>query len=605
MNILGRIQFPKSAEISDLYIRCHEGTSINNQDFSQGVSFVKGGMISSNTYFNSFYEQFYGKYTNLASIYYLLRLEGDFQVSVYRESYGKDEREPISIHNFDRCQLTNNIKIALPKLRENETAGRIYLEIMCLSEQGFFQEGLIATEQEKIQEITLGIITCTFKKETYIKNTVNTILADKLLEAKNLKIFVVDNGKTLKEDDFNDPRVQLIANRNVGGSGGFTRGLLAALQSNSFTHFLFMDDDIDLESESIYRLFSLYEYRKEDFAVSGTMLDLHKKHILYEAGALYGRKADRKSSGPFSVTSVKHNLDLKDSASLNAILWEEPIDYGAFWFFAFSQEVLTQIGLPMPFFIRIDDIEFGLRITEKLGNKIVAFPAIAVWHEPFYLKFPIWDNYYAHRNSLITDTMRGSLRYIDAVKQIAEGLILSLCVFDYNSAQMVLKGFEDYLKGPNFIKKTDPEKLHSDMLKLSKTYHNQNIQPMDSPPTKYDRESESGTLKKLLSLLTVNGHLLPNFLTTNDEVFIWHGLGYSGQRTKAFRKKRVLLFKEGTGCVFENEIDKALGIKLLAQWLNLAAIASIKWRSISKEWQNAARDLTSTLFWQEYLQLNK
>jgi len=49
--------------------------------------------------------------------------------------------------------------------------------------------------------------------------------------------------------------VQLIPNKNVGGSGGFARGLVEALQENTYSHFLFMDDDIELDSESIYRLF--------------------------------------------------------------------------------------------------------------------------------------------------------------------------------------------------------------------------------------------------------------------------------------------------------------------------------------------------------------
>jgi len=58
--------------------------------------------------------------------------------------------------------------------------------------------------------------------------------------------------------------------------------------------------------------------------------------------------------------SVKSNLDLQTAASLNLLLLEEHIDYGGFWFFSFSKEVVEEIGLPMPFFIKVDDVEFGL-----------------------------------------------------------------------------------------------------------------------------------------------------------------------------------------------------------------------------------------------------
>jgi len=47
-------------------------------------------------------------------------------------------------------------------------------------------------------------------QKVYI-NTVDTILQDKLLQSKDLNIFVVDNGKSLNEDDFRDPRVKLIS----------------------------------------------------------------------------------------------------------------------------------------------------------------------------------------------------------------------------------------------------------------------------------------------------------------------------------------------------------------------------------------------------------
>ena len=605
MDIVGRVQFPKSADLLGLYIQCNEGALLNYQSDCKQIVFRQGGLISSNSYFNSFYEKFYTQYTQINSLYYLLKLEGNFQVSVFRECYGKDNREVIWTEKLENCQLTDSVKISIPTLNENETAGRIYLEILCLSERGLFEEGLIATEQNKTQEVSLAIISCTFKKEAYIKDTVNTIVKDKFLYDKNFKIFVVDNGLTLTEDDFPDPRVKLTLNRNVGGSGGFTRGLIEALQSsNSYSHFLLMDDDIELDSESIYRLFSIYEYAKFDFAVAGSMLDLYKKHLLYEAGALYGKHPETKADGPFSVTPLKHNVALQDVNNLNLLLLEETPDYGAFWFFAFSKKMLEEMGLPLPFFIRMDDIEFGLRITEDLGKKIVAFPSIAVWHEPFYTKYPIWDNYYVHRNSLISDTIHGSLTYINAVKQIAEGLIISLSVFDYNSARMVLEGFEDYLKGPSFIKKTDPELLHSNRVKLSKSYKNQTVQSVDSPPNRYE-QSKTGILKKIVSLLTINGHLLPSFLISNDEVLIWHGPGYTGQRTKAFAKKRVLLFREGNNYLFQNEMDKVAGVQLLIQGLKLAAKSRIRWSSIAAEWKNSSKELTSMMFWQEYLGLKK
>ena len=604
MHILGRIKLPKSAD-SSLYIQCGEGAFIKSSDQDRQIVLIQGSVVSSNSYFNSFYEKFYAKYTVLDFIYYLFKLEGDFEIALYRE-YEGNTRELICLDNYRQCQLSNYEKILL-QIKPTETAGRVYFEIKCLSAEGLFKEGLIATEQKQSREVSLGIITCTFKKEAYIKATLDAISQDSFLQKKALKIFVVDNGKTLNSNEFLDPNVQLIPNSNVGGSGGFTRGLIEASQENSYSHYLFMDDDIELESESIYRLFSLYEYARFDFAVAGSMLDLYKKQVLYEAGAAYNRNNSLEFT-PFSTAPLKHNLELKNTTSLNLLLMEEDTDYGGFWFFCFSSKIIEEIGLPMPYFIKIDDMEFGLRIKERFGGKIVAFPSIAVWHEPFYTKFPIWDIYYNFRNHLITDAIHGSLgyvrNYINAVNYATSSLILYISVFDYNSAEMFIKAFEDFLKGPDFIKNTHPESLHSDILNLSKSHKSQSIE-QNYLPTHQVEQSATGSLKKFVSLLTLNGHLLPDFLTSDGEAFIWHGSGSPGQRSKAFAKKRVLIFKEESAYLFRNEIDKLAGIKILTRWIKVAARSTIKWSLVSAAWKNASKDMVSTKFWCQYLGLKK
>jgi len=68
------------------------------------------------------------------------------------------------------------------------------------------------------------------------------------------------------------------------------------------------------------------------------------------------------------------------------------------------------------------------------------------------------------------------------------------------------------------------------------------------------------------------------------------------------RLKRVLLFKKEV-LVIPNEIDKRAGIKILTRWFKVAARNSIKWSSITTEWKNASTELTSTMFWQQYLGL--
>ena len=85
---------------------------------------------------------------------------------------------------------------------------------------------------------------------------------------------------------------------------------------------------------------------------------------------------------------------------------------------------------------------------------------------------------------------------------------------------------------------------------------------------------------------------------------MWYG-GSTGQRSKAFAKKRVFIFKEESSYLFQNEIDKRAGVKILARWFKIAAKSSIKWSSLSAQWKNASTELTSTVFWHQYLGLKR
>ncbi|MGJ5673888.1 MAG: glycosyltransferase [Nostochopsis sp.] len=617
MKIINRIKFYHTPETSSLYLKCNEGASLNYNADKVEVVFTKNGFVSFNTYFNSFYETFYAKYTKLESLYYLLKFQGDFQVSLYRECSKQENRELIYKQNCENCQLAEPVKILLPNSWRSEEAGRVYLEVTCLSKHGLFTEGYIATEENPIIEVSLGIISCTFKKEAFIKKTVNTILQDDLLNSKNFKVFVVDNAKTITNDEFKDERVELIPNRNVGGAGGFTRGLIQAMQNDACTHFLFMDDDIDLEGESVYRLFSLYEYANQDISVAGSMLDLYKKNKLYESGALYAKYFDgngNMQSHPFTIIPLNNKLNLEESKSLNFLLSEDKPDYGAFWFFSFSKQTVQEMGLPMPFFIRMDDIEFSLRIRETLNKIILAFPGIAVWHEPFYAKNPIWTDYYEIRNKLIVHSTRNSLSYTEAIKFLTKMLLHKLLIFDYNSSVMFIKGFEDYLKGPLSFKKIEPERLHSELLNISKTYPVK-ILPSASPVgEKLNNTSDNNKIqlikkiKKIFALLTLNGHLLPSFLLSKDNSIFWITSDFSDWWPQVFPKKQVVFFREGQDCVYsvyEHEINQGVGIGLLIRWLKLVITSAIKWSSVSSEWRNSFKDLTSIEFWKEYLKINE
>lgn len=515
-------------------------------DGSKRILLSKDGHLSFNSYFNSWYEKFYVKYTSLNSFYYQLKLEGDFRIDIYRE-WHNDAKKLIYSQKVLHCKKSNFQKIQLPLHETIDRLGRIYLEISCLSAEGVFAEGFLTTDQKPTRNVSLALIICTFNRETYVKKTLQTILEDEGLRDKSFRLFIIDNARTLKKENFQDDRIKLVSNINAGGSGGFNRGFIEALQENKYTHFVFMDDDIELDAETIFRTFAIYEYARYDIAIAGSILDLYKKCMLHEAGALYTRES------PFCVKQLKYMLALDNTENLNALLIEEDFDYGGFWFFAFPKELMLKVGLLLPMFRKMDDIEFGLRIKKDSGHAIVAFPSIAVWHRPFYIetKFPL-KAYYDLRNRLITNVLHRDFTFADNTGDL-KMIIFFILGFQYYKAAFMMKAWRDYLRGPVFFKTTNPEVLHNALLTMGMDYS--------------------------------------DFTTQNSKLYQHL---YNKRMIRRLKRLFMLL-----------TLERANGVRLLVKYLYLLIKVRIRWNSAAAAWKKGAAEIVSKEFWENYLELRQ
>ncbi|MDF5716695.1 MAG: glycosyltransferase family 2 protein, partial [Rhizonema sp. NSF051] len=181
----------------------------------------------------------------------------------------------------------------------------------------------------------------------------------------------------------------------------------------------------------------------------------------------------------------------------------------------------------------------------------------------------------------------------------------SIFSFDYNTTLMLINGFEDYMKGPEFIETTDPESLHGKVVALSKSYKSQTLKLDSSANNQHREKSSATTLKKLIGLLTLNGHLLPNFLLSKEPAYYWLGSDYADSWFKSFTKKRIIFAREGNSSIYQHEMNRVAGIGLLMKWLQVIVKNVTKWSSVNSEWRNAFDRLTSVEFWRKYLKLNE
>ena len=161
------------------------------------------------------------------------------------------------------------------------------------------------------------------------------------------------------------------------------------------THVLLMDDDILLEPESLFRTYVLLRTLKEQYRdafIGGAMLRLDHQNIQVEAGAAWyaGNLASRKSN---------LNLNTLDACLYNET--EEYCEFNAWWYCCIPMHIVRPDNLPLPIFIRGDDVEYGLRNMKHL----ILLNGICVWHEPFENKYSSFLSYYILRNMLYDNAL--------------------------------------------------------------------------------------------------------------------------------------------------------------------------------------------------------
>lgn len=444
-NVLLRVD-DHAFERPELYYRCEKGTA--RYDEGRQV-LVLDGPADFMTYVNACSACKWRRYALIDEIWLELSILGKGELRIL--ALMPDSRTPVVAEAlpFDFSSL-ERIDVKIDATRADlvafyvEPAPGVSIEIGTAS---YYAK----VDPRAVNDVSLALATTTFRKEDYIVPNIELvkagIAAEGDLMASHFHMFVVDNGQTLDAKALSGDTVTVIPNRNVGGSGGFARGMIAAEDSPmDFTHVLLMDDDVRIMPESLIRTFnllSLAQGKYKDAFINGAMLSLENPVRQFEDVAVV-----RRSGG---YCRIKEDLDvsaLSDIAKNERINVELPRAYGAWWFSCIPMRAVRENGLPMPFFVRCDDVEFGAR------NKgtYMTMNGICVWHASFEGRFRASvDCYQFTRNFLAMIAFDDCSSERLFVARTFSSVRRFLRDMDYASADLILDGLEDYLKGPNFL----------------------------------------------------------------------------------------------------------------------------------------------------------
>lgn len=417
-----------------------------------GLVIPAGHAVTFDSYFNGFFYPKYLRYTHVTSVSLRVDIEGQALVGV-RVCSPEGERTLCEERLSGEARLSAIDLTALP------AEGMLYLAVQAADGPARVLRGRWETDLPPVNDVRVAAVMCTYRREDYVARNLTqlreTVWGDEDCPIREaLDLFVVDNGRTLALAE--DGHVRLFPNRNLGGSGGFTRGLIEAYRrQDTYTHALFMDDDISFETEALVKTVQLLRYAKPSdrpVCVGGQMLLEDEPTVQFEAGSFYrnGR-----------LEPVGQGLELTAPETLLDNERERRVEYNAWWYCAIPLAAVEKAGLPLPLFIKTDDVEYGLR----LGAAFVLMDGIGVWHRRFEQKFSVHLEYYIKRNELVTSALHDSGAGIwPSLYKLILAAGRAALIGDPRAIGFMLRGYRDFLAGPDFFLTMDGEALNAALL---------------------------------------------------------------------------------------------------------------------------------------------
>lgn len=595
-----KLLFPEIGEMAkDMFIRCDFNKNILNVR-KKRLAMKKGQTVCFDTYFNSFSVEKWWKWTTVDAVELRIVLKGAFEVALTRFETDKDGFAKYVLHGESvSCDEAREFRFAYPL---GAVQGVLAFEITALEKNSEFHGGAYYADidESSLPETTLALCICTYKREDYIKNTIAMLRRD-VFENKDsplqgrLRVYVADNGRTLKPEDVAGDGIRLFPNKNAGGSGGFTRAMLEALaerEKTGLTHIVLMDDDVAFTADALERAYTFLRTLKPDnrnVMLGGAMLRIDRPYIQHGAGETW-----RVDGTAFN----KINYDMRVLADVVRNEIEDGSNQLAWWFCCFPISGRQDDILSIPIFFQYDDIDFNQR--HKNMSK-VTLNGVCLRHESFSKKQSLWKEYYAIRNRLVVCALHGSEAEFTPkfVQRLLGGVVLrNVLLYRYKCAWLALRAVEDWFKGFEWLAAQDPDALHREI--MANVYK---FAPLGELPAAFDYEAykqnkeweKEGRLRRLFRRMTLNGLLLP---ANRQSAVIPVENPIHGH---LYRVGSALNYDEESGRGFMVYRDVKEALRVWAAYLRLVKKTRRLFAETVKSYRESYPQYRTEAFWRGYL----
>lgn len=482
----------------DLYVRL--SGPVGMAEAARELRFASGGRAGFDSWFNIFNIGKWHHHCGLRDLRLTLEGEGRFELSVMlafpHRSWERIHTDVITFVPGEPFTLD-----LTPLLDLEAGQGVLFFELTAL-EEGRLSAAAWQTAEAPKRTPELMLSITTFRREAAVERTVRRFeayIAGSPLK-DHIRLSVVDNGQSVEIAE--SAHVTVIPNENLGGAGGFSRGLLAARDSGA-SHCLFMDDDASVHMESFDRTWLLLAYATDPAtAVAGAMINASHRWAIWENGALFDRRCLPQHMG----TDLR---DLRAFLQMEFDTTGQAPDklYGGWWYFAFPVDKV--VHQPFPFFVRGDDVSFSLVHDFNIVrlNGVVSFQDSFTDKESPLTWYLDLRSHLAHHLSLPEMEIGGP----GTLKIAVWFFLRNLPRMHYETMAAINLALEDVMKGPEFFdQNADVAQRRADLKALTQVEAWRPAQGVDPKDSKW-RLNPQHWRTRLLMKLTLNGHLLPFF----------------------------------------------------------------------------------------------
>jgi len=427
----------------------------------------EGERLSLGTYFNAFPASYWRRWSIVSDVTLTVKLVGrGATITVYKSMANGRSQRVDSATTGSQVEGTFAFDLTLKPFVDG---GWYWYDVVAGDEDVLVESAEWTAEvpEDRVQHGTVDIAITTMNRPDFCAKLLGQLGADEVLRPYLDTVFVMEQGtkRVVDSPDFAKAEgllgstLRVLEQGNLGGSGGYARGQLESVRKGTATYAMMMDDDVVCEPEGVIRAITFGDLARRPTLVGGHMFSLFSRSRLHSFGEVVQPWRFWWQSAP----DVHPDWDFA-ARNLRSARWlhkRVDVDFNGWFMCLIPRQVLAEIGLSLPIFIKWDDSEFGLRAREA-GYPTVSFPGAAVWHIPWTDKNDAldWQAYFHQRNRFIAALLHSP--YPKGGRMIRESRnhqIKHLVSMQYSTVEIRHQALEDVLAGPEQLHRDLPTKL--------------------------------------------------------------------------------------------------------------------------------------------------